>query len=397
MSRFMNLFSRLLKFIGLDKGLVSVAGGNTIASITGAVFWLFIATLMSTEDYGHLNYYLSIAFLFGSLSMLGLGTTVTTFLSKGEEDVRYQANLLVIFSNCAISVLLILLINHLSIVLLLIGVSFFGMSQAEYLGRRNYKKYSYVTIVQRLLNVPLALLLYFIIGVDGIILGYAVSTLLFSYNFFKSFKGFKPKFSYLKQKIPFIVHSYSLNISANVTSNVDKLLIAPLFGFGILGLYQIGFQFLIFLSIIPTSLFQFLLPQEAARIQQKKIVIKGLIIAVVISTLFFIAIPAIITFIFPHFKESVEVSQIMIFGIIPLTLNMIMYSRFLEGEKSKAVFISSCVRVSALLILIFFLGSNYGLAGLGFATLISLSLESISLLIMSRFQHNKKNSNHDTL
>jgi len=389
----MNWFNKILKIFGLDKGLVDVAAGNAIASITGAIFWLFVATLMTPEDYGHLNYYLSVAFLFGSLSMVGLGTTVTTFLSKGEEDVRYQANLLVIFSNCIISVFLLLFINHLSVILLLIGLSFFGMSQAEYLGRKNYRKYSYVTIVQRLLNVPLALLLYFTIGVEGIILGYAVSTLLFSYNFFKSFKHFKFQFSYLKQKIPFIMHSYSLNISSNIASYVDKLLIAPLFGFGILGLYQIGFQFLIFLSIIPSSLFQFLLPQEAARIQQKQIVIKGLIIASVFSLSFFIAIPFIIATIFPHFIESVQVSQIMIFGIIPMTFNTIMYSRFFGGGKSKAVLISSSVRVSTLLILIFFLGNNYGLLGLGFATLISSSIESISLLIMSRFQHNKMNGN----
>src|SRR5207247_1729557 len=100
--RFMNFFNKLLRLLGLDKGLVSVAGGNAIASLTGAVFWLFVAALMSKEEYGQLNYFLSAAFLFSNLSLLGLGTTVTTFLSKGDEAVKYQANLLVLFSNCVV-------------------------------------------------------------------------------------------------------------------------------------------------------------------------------------------------------------------------------------------------------------------------------------------------------
>ena len=395
MPEFMTIFNKLLKLLGLDKGLVSVAGGNTIASITGAVFWLFVAALMSKAEYGQLNYFLSTAFLFSSLSLLGLGTTVTTFLSKGDESVKYQANLLVIFSNCAIFLLLLIFINNLSVGILLFGLSFFAMSQANYLGQRNYKKYSYIVIGQRLLNVPLSLLLFLIAGVDGVIIGYAISTLLFSYNFFRSFKGVKLQFSSLRAKLPFMLHSYSVSIFGTVASNVDKLLIAPLFGFELLGLYQMGFQFLTFLSIIPSSLFQFLLPQEVAKIQQKKTVIKGITVSVIFTIIFFIAIPVIISFIFPHFKESIEVSQIMIFGIIPSTISAIMYSRFFREEKSKVVLIPSTVYVSTLLILIYFLGITYGLVGLGFASLISLSLQCITILIISKFVYHKINSNHN--
>jgi O-antigen/teichoic acid export membrane protein len=377
--------------VGLDKGLVDVAGGNTIASLIGAVFWLVIATLMSNTDYGKLNYYLSISTLFSIVSMLGLGTTMITFLSKNDEEVRYQANLIVIFSNCIIGALLFVFINHLSVVILLLGLSFFTMSQMENLGRRNYKSYSYTAILQRLLNVPLSLLLYFIIGIDGIIIGYATSTLLFSYNFFKSFRGAKFKFSSLMTKLPFISHSYVLDISNSVARNLDKLLIAPVFGFGVLGLYQIGFQFLTFLYIIPLSLFQFLLPQEAAKIQGTKVVIKGLAVAIIFSISLFIAMPTIISHFFPNFTQSIHVSQIMILGIIPLTLSSVLYSRFFGREKSKAVLIPSSVRVFTLIILILFLGKTFGLIGLGIATLISLSLETSTLLIVSKLAFNKIN------
>jgi len=382
---FMNWFNKLLKLLGLDKGLLSVTGGNTIAAITGGIFWLFIATLMSSEEYGQLNYFLSIAFLLSSVSMLGLGNSVITFLPKGKEELLYQANLLVVFSNCILLVLLVIFLNNVTVIFLLVGISFFVMSQVEYLGRKDYKNYSYVTVAQRLLNVPLSLSLYFVMGIDGIILGYAISTLLFSYTFFKSFRGFTFRFSTIKTNLSFITHSYYLDLAGNATRHADKLLIASLFGFGVLGLYQIGFQFFLLLSIIPMSVFQFMLPQEASNVQQKKIAIRTLILVTGLSISLMLAIPTIITNLLPNFLDSVEVSQIMILSIIPMTVNSIMYSRFLGREKSKSVLISSSLRLFTLLILILFLGQILGLIGLGIAILVSYTLESVALLIISKY------------
>jgi len=93
----MSWFSKFLERVGLEKGFVNVAGGNIIASIIGAIFWLFLASFMTTEDYGQLHYFLSTAMLFSSLSLMGLGITVITFLAKGEQEIKFQANLLVIF------------------------------------------------------------------------------------------------------------------------------------------------------------------------------------------------------------------------------------------------------------------------------------------------------------
>jgi len=69
-----------------------------------------------------------------------------------------------------------------------------------------------------------------------------------------------------------------------------------------------------------------------------------------------------------------------------------MYSRFFGREKSKAVLISSGVRVFTLLVLLFFLGKTLGLIGLGISILTSSTIESIVLLIISKFLHNKMDS-----
>lgn len=384
----MKWFIKLIESIGKD--LATVTTGNTIAAVGGGLFWLFIASLLNPEEYGEVNYYLSIGLVSATLSLMGLNTTVTTFLAKGNERLRYQANLLVLSSNILVLLLLILFVNHLATMVLLIGWSFFVMSWAEILGRKDYKKYSLVIIGQRALQIFLSLSLYYVIGINGIILGYALSALLFSYNFFKSFKGFKFEFDEIKQKFSFVGHSYSNAIASNVTLHLDKLLIGPLFGFGILGFYQIGFQFLLLESIIPTSLFQFLLPREASHIRTKKILGKGLLVSLIISIVVYFSLPLIISSLFPKFIESIIPAQIMSWGLIPMTAIAIINSKLLGREKSKPIFISACIYISVLYGLIVILGTYFELVGLAFAVIISLTTQAS--ILFTFFKIKEKNS-----
>ena len=381
----MNWLSKFVQLIGIEKGLIFVTAGNTIASLVGAIFWLFIASLLLVEDYGRLNYHLSLASLLSVLSLLGLNTTVTTFLAKGNESLKYQANLLVLISNCFVILSLLIFIKEIPTVFLTIGISFYTMSWAEILGRKDYKKYSFVLILQRSLQICLSLLLYFIIGLDGLIIGYALSVLLLSYNFFKSFKAFRLTIGELRQKSSFIIHSYSQAIANTLTWYMDKLLVAPLFGFGVLGLYQISFQFLLFLAIIPLSLFQFLLPRDASQITGKKYIIIGLIVAGISSTSFFIAIPTMIKTFFPHFIQSIQASQIMIFSVIPMTANSILISKSFGREKSKPVLIAAIIYIFILLFLMVALGSILGLIGLAVSVLISSTAQFLALFFMSKW------------
>jgi O-antigen/teichoic acid export membrane protein len=370
------------------KDLLFVTAVNTIGSVMSAIFWLFIASLISVQDYGRVNYYVSLSLLLSAFSLLGLNTTIIIFVAKGNEKLKYQANLLVVISNCFIAILLLIFIKHISSALLLIGISFCTMSWSEVLGRKEYKKYSVIVIVQRSCQVALSLLLYFVIGLDGLIIGFALSTLLVSYNFFKSFKQVKlQQFNELMQKSSFIMDSYFQAISNAVTLYVDKILIAPLFGFSMLGLYQISFQFLLFLSIIPLSLFHFLLPREAAQIHTKKFVIIGLIASLISSIGFFIAIPSIIRLFFPHFTQSIQASQIMIFSIVPMTINSILISKLFGRENSRPVLMAAAIYISTLLLLLIGLGHILGLIGLAFSLIISSTAQAIALFIMSRRIH----------
>jgi O-antigen/teichoic acid export membrane protein len=377
--------NKLIQLIAPGRDLLFVTAGNTTGALVSAIFWLFIASLLSVHDYGLVNYYLSLSLLLSVLSLLGLNTTVITFLAKGNNRLQFQANQLVLISNCLAIIPLVILIKHIPAGLLILGISFYTMSWAEILGKKEYRKYAIVVIVQRSLQVILSLLLYYFIGLDGLILGFASSTLLLSYNFFKSLKQAKPlQFNELAHKSSFIIDNYFQAISNTVILYMDKILIAPLFGFGVLGLYQISFQFLLFLSVIPLSLFHFLLPREAAQLHTKKFVVIGLITAVVSSIVFFIAIPTIIGLFFPHFTEAIQASQIMIFSIIPMTFNSVLISKLFGREKSRPVLLTTAIYIFVLLLLMTQLGHILGLLGLAISVIISSTVQSIALFAMSR-------------
>ena len=382
----MDWINKLIQLIAPSRDLLFVTAGNTTSSLIGALFWVFIASLLSVHDYGLVNYYLSLSLLLSVVSLLGLNTTVITFLAKGNEKLKFQANQLVLISNCIAVILLLIFIKSLAAGILLLAISFYTMSWAEILGRKENRKYAIVVMSQRFLQVILSLLLYYFIGLNGLIIGYALSALLLSYTFFKSFKHTKLQlqFNELAQRSSFIIDNYFLAISNTIILYIDKLLIAPLFGFEVLGLYQICFQFLLFLSIIPLSLFHFLLPRESAQLHVKKFAVIGLFAAMISYVAFVIAIPAIIGLYFPHFKQSILASQIMTFSIIPMTFSSILISNLFGREKSRPVLVTTAIYISVLLLLTIELGHTLGLIGLALSVVISSTVQSVSLFAMSR-------------
>lgn len=388
----MNWPKKKFNFMGTEKGFLNIASGNLISNIAMGVFWLALASILTVEDYGNLNYLLSIAFFATIVSILGLSTTVKTYLPKGEEDLHKQSSLLVLIADAIIVLPLFFFTNNVFIVILFLSVSFFRMHIAEVLGRRIYKKFFLLITGRAILIVSLSISLFYIMGVNGILLGYALSSLFLSYGFFKSLKKIKLQFIDIRKKIRFIINSYSIDLMSEGPKHLDKLIIAPLFGFELLGLYQIGFQFLILLSILPISISQFLLPQEAAGIVGKKIVKIGVILSVVFAVVSYFAIPIVINNLFPNFTEGIQAAQIIILGIIPITLNSILNSKFLGRENSKQALFGFAVRFVIFLVLLTVLGNVLGLVGLSLAIVISYSIQTIILLIMY-FNLYKKNSN----
>jgi O-antigen/teichoic acid export membrane protein len=344
-----------------------------------------LASILAAEDYGRVNYYIAIASVASTISVVGLNTTVMTYLAKGNETILAQATLLVLVLSAGASIMTAVLFNNIPTAVLLIGLSAFAMTLAETLGRKSYRKYALTMISCRGSQFVLAIALYYVMGINGVILGYAIPSIILGYRLFKLNKS-SMSLNEIRSRKSFVTHSYSFSLSQSVVAYADKLIIAPIFGFAILGVYQFGFQFLLFLSVIPASLSQYLIPQEASGVERKTVRRLGLVLAAIMAAISFVAIPFVIGGLFPNYTESIPLAQIMVLGIIPLTINALLNSRLFGRENSRPVLIGSIVYTGSLAGMLVVLGNAFGAIGLAVATVISLCLQSLTLWLLS---HNK--------
>jgi O-antigen/teichoic acid export membrane protein len=364
-------------------GPATVGLGNLISNLIGAAIWLTLATLLTAEEYGEVNYYIAIASVAATISVLGLNTSVMTFLAKGNEAFAKQAAGIVFLVSIVASVFLAMVVNNIAASFLLLSLSAFSMSTAIALARKSFKEYMLRMILCRSLQFALMIGLYYVMGIQGVIIGYAVPAAFVGYQFFVISRS-SFSLSELRPRNRFIIHTYSMSLSQSVVAFADKLIIAPLFGFAVLGIYQFGFQFLVFLAVIPTSLLQYLIPQEASGVERKALRKIGIGVACLMPAIFYLIGPPVITSLFPKYTEAIPIAQILVLGIIPLTVNALINSRLLGTENSKPVLVGAIVYTGTLMTSMFVLGSVFGALGLAASAVMALSIQATTLWILSR-------------
>src|SRR3989338_9704538 len=235
--------------------------GHIIPTIIAAVFWFYVASLIGETDYGKITYYLTIAGISSGITMLGASNSLVVYAAKGE---RLLPTISVItFTTSAIGAIVVfLMFYNPGASIQAFSYVIFALITAEFLGRKLFKTYMKIMIIQKSLMALLAILLYHFVGIDGIILGIAFSFIPFITLYYNEFKNHKIDFKSLKPKKKFILNNYLLDFSRMFSSSVDKIIIVPLFGFGILGNYALGMQFYMVALIIPSIIFQYILPQD---------------------------------------------------------------------------------------------------------------------------------------
>ncbi len=280
-----------------NKDALYVGIGNLSSSVIGAIFWLLLASIVDADTYGEINFYIAVATLAALFSVIGLDIPSMTYLAKGDKTLFREAILLVLITSLLVSIVLSIIVSNISIGLLVIGNNLYVMTVTGILGRKRYKRYPLFMLGLRTLQLLLAIILYLIIGIEGVILGYAIPTLAFGLLVFPELNDMSAiRFTLLRKKMRFIINTYIFQLSTTTLLYIDKLVIAPLFGFAILGLYQFAFQLLIFLAMIPMSLIQYLLPQEASNIEKRNIKLFGFVLAIILAIIFFFIFPFTIMF-----------------------------------------------------------------------------------------------------
>jgi O-antigen/teichoic acid export membrane protein len=358
--------------------------GNIVPTIIAFSFWIYIASLVGDQIYGEIIYYLTIAGIGSGITMLGAPSTLNVYAAKGERLLPIFST--IIFTVSAIGALTVFFIFHnpgASIHVFTYVI--FALITAELLGKKLFKTYMKIVIIQKILMVCFAISLYYLIGNDGIILGIALSFTPFSILYYKEFKNKKINLFDLKSKKKFILNNYLLHFSRMFSTSIDKIIIAPVFGFAILGNYALGIQFYMVLLIIPSIIFQYIVPQDSMgnpSILLKKITV---LISVGIAVLGVIFSPEMIKILFPEFLEAVSIVQIISLAVIPGTINYMYISRFLGNLQNKVILMSSSIFLVFIILGMLILGKFYGVYGIAIAFVLANTMESISLLIASKY------------
>ena len=352
----------MLKFLKSNKGLVYIIIGNIVGALLTGGFWLLLASLQSVEEYGQTSYMISMASLASSFALLGLNTAITTFIPKGHEKIHVAANQVVLISS--IIAALIVAQRDWLLGFFVVGMSFWMMSIYEFLGRKSYKQYAIANIGARGCQLLLSIVLYYLIGIPGIIIGFTISFFLFSQRYILSMKYFNKDFSEISGKMKFALHSYSFNMSNALLMYFDKIIIPPIFGYAILGYYQLGFQFLMFLGMIPISFFQYLIPEESSGNKKTKLRIIGFGLSIGLAVLLYFLSPIIINVFFPHYQNSLDAIRVISIGIIPMMIAYIINSKFLSEGNTRGVVIGAIIYQILQITLMILLGRLIEVTGI---------------------------------
>ena len=376
----------------LIKKFGSIATGETISGVIGSIFWLYLASLLTVSDYGELQFLIGIASFGVGLSLLAQTNTIIVYEIK-QRGLRGILFLMSFIMAGIVSVILFMIYSKLDIIFLMFGMICGEMAIGYLMGKKLFIKYSIFLISQKVLMIVLVIGLYFLMGIEGIIYGIAISYIPVAILILSTFKNTSFNFSLLKNNFGFIFYNYSERLIVFSRRNLDKVIIMPILGFEILGEFALGFQIYSIMILFAGISFKLLLLNDSEGKDSKKMSIVILSISTIIALLGITIAPIIVPIIFPQFTSVIEIIPIMSLAVIPNAIMLIMSSKFIGNEKSKFILIGTIMYAISYLLLIIFLGSTYGIQGLAFTFLITSTGYSIYLIVTYKIQKLKQKIN----
>jgi O-antigen/teichoic acid export membrane protein len=365
------------------KDLSILSSASLITNFIGGLFWMYVASLMGPEEYGQVSYLISISIILTSISLFGAGNSMVVFVAKGEK-IRSLFFVITFTISVIGSIILFLMFENFGMSVYAIGFVIFTLVTTDLLGKKLYVNYAKYLLLQRILMVGIAIPFYFIFGLNGVILGIALSFLPFTFIIFRDFR--EPiNYSFLKLKFKTLFSIYLMDLSGLMRGYLDKLIIAPMLGFALLGNYQLGIQFLVILNIIPMAIYQYVLTHDSSGSSTVKIKILAVGIAGILSIAGAIVAPFFVPMLFPEFTESILIVQILSFSIIPSTMVMMYISTFLASEKPKFMLIGSIIFIVVQISGIFILKDTYGIYGVALALILAYLFELVYFVYITKF------------
>ncbi len=364
-----------------ENGILSIGFSDIVGSGISAIFWLYIASVIDPGEYGEIHYFLGIAGMAQIFSMIGNSHVLTVYSAK-KEKIQSTLFILSIIPTIISSVIIIVILSRIDSALLVFGYVIFESVNSVLLGRKYYRKYAKMILIQKSLTIILGVSFFYIFGASGIIFALVLTFIPYFTIFVKEFQQTKIDFSLLKEKKHFIINNYLMTISGSFGGQIDKIILAPLLGFTLLGNYSLALQIFTILVIFSSIIFKFLLPQDASGISNKKIKKITILISIVISIIGITIVPKIIPIFFIKFIGAIDAISIMSFAVVPETITMLYMSKMLGQEKSRFVLIAKLISLTIIVIGFILVGPIYGITGLA-TILVIASVSQTGLLMLS--------------
>ena len=373
--------------IKIIRDISAVGGADIFGTAMSAIFWFYLASQIEPSSYGEIGWFLGIAGLFSGIALFGTASTLTVYAAK-KTQIQSTLNFISLSASVILSFIVIVLFPSfytIDIGIILIAFVINTLAIGDLLGRKQYSNYSKYTLVQKGLTLGLGFSFFYFFGYESIIFALAISYVLHFKRIFSIFKEMKINFNLIKPRIGFIGNNYFMSMLTIASGQVDKIVVAPLLGFAILGNYSLSVQVISVMLILPNVFQKYLLPQESTGVKNKKPKIIVIVFSVFLTILGIFVAPILINEFFPKFSEAVDAIRIMSLVIIPTTISLILESEFLGNEKSRVVLIGTAILVTSLIIGMLVLGSLMGIEGVAYSLVIAHTSKLGFYLIAKKF------------
>ena len=368
------------------KDISSVGTADFFGTGMSAIFWFFLASQIEPNSYGEIHWFLGIAGLFSGIALFGTANTLTVYTAK-KVQIQSTLNFISLFASAVLSLIVIVVFPSfytIDIGIILIAYVINTLAVGDILGRKQFNNYTKYTLLQKGLTLGLGLSFFYLFGYESIIFALALSYILHFKRIISIFQEIKLNFKLIKPRFEFIINNYLMSIVAISCGQVDKIVVAPILGFAILGNYNLATQVINIMLIVPTVFYKYLLPQESTGIKNKKPKIIVLCLSILITISGMILAPILISEFFPKFNDAIDAIRIMSIVVIPTTIAVILESEFLGKEKSRVVIIGLAITLISLIIGMIVLGYMMGIEGVAYSLVIANVLRASYYLIIKK-------------
>ena len=363
----------------------AIGGADVFGAAISAVFWFYLASQIDPSLYGEIFWFLGIAGIFSTIALFGTVNTLTVYAAK-KIQIQSTLNFISLSASVILSLIVIVLFPSfytIDVGIILIAYVINTLAIGDLLGRKQYTSYSKYTLVQKGLTLGLGFLFFYLFGYEAIILALACSYMFYIKRIYSIFREMKIDFGLIKQRIGFITNNYLAFLLSGAVGGgqLDKIIVAPLLGFAILGNYSLALQIINVMMIFPSILYKYLLPQESTGIRNKRVKIFVIIFSIFMSVSGIFIAPTLIENFFPKFIEAADAIKIMSLVVIPSSIALILEAEFLGKEKSGVVLIGTAILVTSLIIGMIVLGSWFGIIGVAWSLVIATTAKTSFYLI----------------